>query len=163
MSAKGLVLLLGLLIALFFLSMMLGPGSGDQSVGGVAEAVVDLVRGFRKEDPLTLADLAGTTPAACQEQLRRGRFTLAEGQSCRLEVGDASAPVRTLTLRLQRGRQAALRLMTGGEGGRTQTQELPTSADERQLTLQFVSEGGTLNIACRRGAGPQAQCLLDVL
>ena len=160
MSAKGLLLVLGLLIALFFLSMVLGPGSGDQSVGGVAEAVVDLVRGLRKEEPLRLADLAGTTPPACRKQLRRGRFALAEGQSCRLEVGDASAPVRTLTLRLQRGRQAALRLTTGG---RTQTQELPTSADERQLTLQFVSEGGTLSIACRQGAAPQAQCLLDVL
>lgn len=163
MNAKLLLIILGALVALFFVGTSWGLLSDDQSVGGAAEAVVRMVRGLQDEEPLTSSDVIDTAPAHCREQLHRRQFILAAGQSCRLHVGEASDPVRTLTLRLQQGREAVLRMQTAGEDDTEQTQVLPTENEARQIELQFLSRGGQLTVLCRDGAGSQSRCVMDVL
>jgi hypothetical protein len=165
MSAKRMLIILGVLIALFFVVTGWGQLSDEQSAGGVAEAIVNMIRWLETKEPLSPNDLASANPSDCREQLRRKQFTLAEGQSCRLEVGDASDPVRTLTLRLQQGRRVHLQMIGGGENGVDQTETLPTDSEEdpARIELQFVREGGRLVIACTDATPPQNQCVLNVL
>ena len=159
------LIILGVLIALFFVVTGWGQLSDEPSAGGVAEAIVNMVRGLEtKKEPLSPNDLTDADPPDCREQLRRKQFTLPEGQSCRLEVGAASDPVRILTLQLQQGNQVRLRLSAGGEDDTERTTTLPADGETpKTLELQFVREGGRLVIACTDATGAQNQCVIDVM
>jgi len=164
MSAKRMLIILGVLIALFFVATGWGQLSDEPSAGGVSEAVVNMVRGLQSKEPLSPNDLIGANPSDCREQLRRKQFTLAEGQSCELGVGEASDPVRTLTLQLQQGHQVRLRLSAGEEDDTKQTETLPTDGETpKNLELQFIREGGRLVLACTDATGAQNQCVIDVM
>ena len=171
MSANRLLIILGVLIALFFVATGWGQLSDSQSVGGVSKAIVNLVQGLRETEPLAPSDVSDTEvsdtdPANCRDQLRREQFILAEGKTCRLKVEESSgSPVRTLTLRLQQGRRVHLQMIGGGENGVDQTETLPTDSEEdpARIELQFVREGGRLVIACTDATPPQNQCVLNVL
>lgn len=165
MSPKLLLIILGVLVVLFFVSTGWGLSSDDQSVGGAAEAVVNMVRGLQSTEPLSPDDVIGAEPANCRDQLRQNQFNLGQGQSCQLDVGEASVPVRTLTLRLQQGNQVDLRMIAGGGNGMDQTETLPIDNDDdpRRIELQFVQEGSQLVFTCTSGAGPQNRCVLNVL
>jgi len=164
MSANRLLIILGVLIALFFVVTGWGQLSDEQSAGGVSEAVVNMVRGLQSKAPLSPNDLIGANPPDCREQLRRKQFTLAEGQSCELGVGEASDPVRTLTLQLQQGHRVRLRLSAGEEDDTEQTETLPTDGETpKNLELQFMREGGRLVIACTEASSSQRQCVITVL
>lgn len=158
------LIILGVLIALFFVATGWGQFSDEQSAGGVAKAIVNMVRGLETKEPLSPNDLIDADPPNCREQLRRKQFTLPEGQSCHLEVGEASDPVRTLTLQLQQGNQVRLRLSVGEEDDTEQTATLPTDGENpKNLELQFVREGGRLVIACPESVSSPRQCVLTVL
>jgi hypothetical protein len=86
---------------------------------------------------------------------------LTSGQSCRIDVGEASVPVRSLTVRREHGR-IELGLTLAGPASMKDTYQLPTSDDEHQIELQFGSEGGRFTITCRRGGVDRDQCLIDV-
>lgn len=164
MSAKRMLIILGVLIALFFVVTGWGQLSDEQSAGGVAKAIVNMIRGLETKEPLSPNDLTGADPPDCREQLRRKQFTLAEGQSCELAVGDASAPsVRTLTLQLQQGNQVRLRLSAGEDDDTEQTATLPTDGENpKTLELQFGRERGRLVIACPESVSSSRQCVLTV-
>lgn len=165
MSPKLLLIILGVLVVLFFVSTGWGLSSDDQSVGGAAEAVVNMVRGLQSTEPLSPDDVIGAEPANCRDQLRQNQFNLGQGQSCQLDVGEASVPVRALTLDLQEGNQVRLRMIAGGEIGMDQTETLPTDNDDdqRRIELQFVREGGRLVITCTNGSPLQNRCVINVL
>lgn len=165
MNAKLLIIILGGLIVLFFVGTGWGLLSDDSSIGGAAETIVTVVRGLQAKAPLSPEEVIDATPANCRGQLRQRQFALAQGDVCQLEVGESSTPVRTLTLRLQRGEQVELRMVAGGESGTDQTEELPLDEgeDRRRLELQFVREGGRLTITCVPRAGSDDQCILEVL
>lgn len=165
MNAKLLLVIVGALVVLFFVGTSWGLLSDDQSVGGAAKTVVNMVRGLQEKEPLTSSDVSRAVPPTCREQLRRGQFKVSESESCQLNVGDASTPVRTLTLGLQQGNQVRLRLIAGGENRMDQTETLPTDSndDPRRIELQFVREGGQLVITCTNVASPQNVCVINVL
>lgn len=170
MNAKLLLLILGGLIVLFFVGTGWGLLSGDQSVGGAAEAIVNMVRGLQAKEPLSPDEVVNATPANCRRQLRQRRFTLAQGESCQFDVGESSTPVRTLTLRLQSsdtqsGDEVELE-MDPDEGD---MDPVTLSAEEKdgqrddELEVQFVREGGRLVITCTDATGVQNQCVIDVI
>lgn len=165
MNAKLLIIILGGLIVLFFVGTSWGVLSDDQSVGGVAEAVVNMVRGLQKDEPLDASDVMDADPADCRELFRREEYTLDGRQACRLVVDESSVPVRTLTLRHQHGNPVELEMRMGDDED-MDPEMLPVEDEEGQekheIELQFVPDGGRLTITCKRTGGPN-QCVLAVV
>lgn len=162
MNSKLLFIILGLLVGLFFLTTGLGLSTDDGSVGGLAETVVEMVRGLRADtEPLRSSDLAATTPSDCRNQLNQRQLTLMEGESCRFDIERTSDPVRTLKLCLRPGGEAEVSMRLDGEHGTELTQKLSTQDSKRELELQFPSSGGRLTVTCTTGNDRENRCVID--
>lgn len=163
MKPKPLILILGVLITIFFLSTSWGLLSDDASVGKTAEAIVNMIRGLQDQakEPLAQADVVGTSSADCREQLGRRRFVLSRGESCRIDVRKSSVPVRTLTVVHQEGPPVEL-AMKAEDGDREQKETIPLDEGDEpeRLEVQFMREGARLLLRCTRQPSLQNRCVV---
>lgn len=106
-------------------------------------------------------DVRSASPAGCRDELRRGAFDLAPGESCLLRIDDSAWPARGLSLRLTRGELAPLVLDPQGDEVPTKV-ILRTTGDDRQVDLRILKEGATLTLSCQDG-GSSGACRIKVV
>lgn len=110
---------------------------------------------------LDVEDVSTTFPGNCRGQLQQGVFVLSGEESCVLIVDEASAfsSARRLTLRLQQGGPATVRVEHYAEDRLTAEEEL--SAADPEATVNLFREGGAIEIGC--ASGEEAECRIVVV
>lgn len=151
MDAKTVFALLFLLAVLFVVGLSLGATHRDDQAGSESPAWVEglgdlLVR----KQPLEVDDLEPGVRSGCREQLRQGRFTLGQGQSCVLHVKEMDAGLlartRTLDVQLVQGGSAQVAFDPRNEDLLTTKHTLKPGA--KPVELRVGEEGGTITIFC---------------
>lgn len=163
MKPKLLIIILGVLIALFFVSTSWGLLSNDASVGGTAEAVVNMIWSLQDQakEPLSRGDVVGASSTDCRDQLRRGRFVLSRGGFCHVDIGKSSVPVRTLPVVHEEGPPVELEMkVEDGDRGQKETIPLDEGDEPERLEVQFMREGARLFIRCTRQPSLQNRCVV---
>ena len=146
MNPKVLFVILVLLIILFVVGVGVGSTQADRPTGQTPSWVERLSKLLVSKQALKAEDIDVSIPPECGQQLQAGEFIIPAGQTCWLTIKPSRANVRTLTLRLEQGTAAAIRLEPNGEDQLTNKKTLSSPGDEMRLSI--MKEGGTLQVGC---------------
>ena len=151
MNPKVLFVILVLLIILFVAGIGVGSTQADRPTAQTPPWVERLSDLLVSKQALRAEDIDAAIPPECGQQLEAGEFVIPAGQTCWLTVKPSRANVRTLTLTLEQGTAAAIRLEPNGENQLTNKKTLSSPGAEMKLSI--MKEGGTLQVGCVGLAG----------